>query len=184
MGWVDSCDVTAVDSTSSKPQAASAPPEPVCILNVLLPDTIVTILTLLSSTTPESIVAFSLSCSQAYQLCSDEQLWTDLCRSITAALPAQLQQQDWSPSAWAVGSHKELYICLLQPYRPLLQQRVWHTTKMAPGQLLVIDAKPPCLVGRSVFFTALQGPAYSHPVFLVCVPQDRKVGQPDTHMNH
>jgi hypothetical protein len=167
------------NSTSSsipEPHAAAVHVEPACILDVLLPDTVIQILKLLSRT-PESIVAFSLSCSQAYQLCFDQNLWTDLCRSITDTLPGHFRYTDWLPSAWGVGSHKELYICLLQPYRPLLQQRVWHTTKMASGQLLVIDVMQPLIVGRSVSYTNLQGGPASHALFVVRLPHQLEGGQ-------
>jgi hypothetical protein len=159
----------STSSSTSELHAAAVHVEPACILDVLLPDTVSQILKLLSRT-PESIVAFSLSCSQAYHLCSDQNLWTDLCKSITDLLPDQLRFKNWSADAWELESHKELYIGLLQPYRPLLQQRVWHTTKMAPGQLLVIDVMQPLIVGRSVFYNTLQGSPNSHPLFVVCMP--------------
>jgi hypothetical protein len=144
------------------------------MMDLLLPDTILKILKLLWDS-PESIVAFSLSCSQAQQLCSDRHLWGDLCRSITDALPGPLRSVDWLPSEWNVASHRELYIRLLQPYKPLLQQRVWHTTKMPAGQLLVFDAEPPFVWGRSVFFRSLQGCPFAHAVFVISLPHPSKV---------
>jgi hypothetical protein len=153
----------------NQPHAAASTDTAACMLDLLLPDTLINILKLLHDS-PESIVAFSLTCSQAQQLCSDH-LWFDLCRSITDILPGQLRNVDWSPSFWGLDSHRELYIRLLQPYRPLLQQRVWHTTKMPSGQLLVVDAMPPVIVGRSVSYRTLQGDPLSHALFVVRLPR-------------
>lgn len=140
-----------------------------CMFDVLAPDSIVRILKLLSDS-PECIVAFSLTCSQAHQLCSDETMWRTLCSDMTASLQQAYRSVDWNPAAWHTESYQELYMCLLHPYRPLLQQRVWWTTKMLAGQLLVVDAQPPLLVGRSVSYTSLQAGPVSHAVFVVRMP--------------
>lgn len=157
---------SCVDTTTTSSSNAA---EPACILDVLLPDTIIQILKLLRHT-PACIASFSLSCSQAYALCSDAALWAGLCRAITDALPRAFAGVDWSPAAWGVGSHRELYACLLQPYAPLLQQRMWHTSKMPAGQLLVIDVMQPLIVGRSVSYKSLQGGPISRGVFVVRLP--------------
>jgi len=146
------------------------------IFEVLLPDTIIKILKMLSDT-PKAIAAFGLTCSLAHDICSDDSMWLDLCKRITDTLPSQLRRQDWSPAAWRVGSYRELYISLLLPYWPLLQHRFWHTTKMSSGQLLVIDAHPPCVVASSMFYKRLQGPAFSHPVFIIRLPDKGRVRQ-------
>jgi hypothetical protein len=157
-GRVDHSDV---DPTSQ--------PIATCMLDVLTPDNIVRILKLLSDS-PECIVAFSLTCSQAHQLCSDETMWRSLCNELTASLPQAYRSVDWEPAAWHTESYQDLYMCLLHPYRPLLQQRVWWTTKMVAGQLLVVDAQPPLLVGRSVSYTSLRAGPVSHAVFVVRMP--------------
>jgi hypothetical protein len=156
-------------------QAAASTDAAACMMDLLLPDTIVKILKLLWDS-PASIIAFSLTCSQAQQLCSDRNLWTDLCRSITDTLPGSLRSVNWRPVKWELKSHRELYIRLLQPYRPLLQQRVWHTTKMPAGQLLIVDADPPFLHARSVYFRSLQGCPFKHEVFLVKLRPSSIVG--------
>jgi hypothetical protein len=141
-----------------------------CMFDVLTPDMFARILKLLSDS-PEDIVAFSLTCSQAHQLCSDETIWRSLCSELTASLPQQYRNVNWEPAAWHTESYQELYMCLLHPYRPLLQQRVWWTTKMAAGQLLVVDAQPPLLVGRSVSYNSLRAGPVSHAVFVVRMPR-------------
>jgi hypothetical protein len=155
-------------------QAAASTDAAACMMDLLLPDTILKIFKLLWDT-PESIIAFSLTCSQAQQLCSDCLLWDGLCRSITDTLPGPLRRVDWRPAAWGVSSHMKLYIRLLQPYRVLLQQQVWHTTKMPAGQLLVWDADPPFVWGRSVYFRSLQGLPFAHEVFVISLPRSSKV---------
>lgn len=167
--------VTASSSTAEhdQPQGGSQTP-PACMLDVLLPDTVLSILKLLSLS-PACIVAFSLTCTQAHELCSDQKLWSPLCRDLIQTFPSPTRAASWYPSAWAADSCRELYICLLQPYRQLLQQRLWHTTKMPHGQLLVIDAQPPCLIARSIFYKNLQGHALSHTVFRVQLPVSHKV---------
>lgn len=147
---------------------------PACILDILLPETILSILKLLSQS-PACIVAFSLTCTQAHEPCSDEKLWSPLCRDLIQTFASPARAACWHPSAWTADSYRELYICLLHPYRQLLQQRMWHTTKMPHGQLLVIDAQPPCLVARSIFYKTLQGHAFSHAVFRVQLPASHKV---------
>lgn len=167
--------VTVNSSTAEhdQPQSGSQAP-PVCILDVLLPDTTLSILKLLSRS-PACIVAFSLTCTQAHELCSDQKLWSPLCRDIIQTLPSPTRDACWSPSAWTADRYRELYCCLLHPYRQLLQQRLWHTIKMPHGQLLVIDAQPHCLVARSICYRNLQGHAFSHAIFRVQLPDCRKV---------
>ena len=162
-------------------QAAASTDAAACMMDLLLPDTIIKILKLLWDD-PASIIAFSLTCSQAQQLSSDRHLWTDLCRSITDTLPVPLRSVDWSPVTWGLDSHKELYIRLLQPYKLLLQQRVWHTTKMPAGQLLIVDADPPCLHARSVYFRSLQGGPFVHAVFVLKLFPPAKVGSSHTEV--
>lgn len=157
------------DQADPVPDAAAAPVA-ACMLEALTPDSIVRILKLLADS-PQCIVAFSLTCSLAQQLCSDEAIWKSLCNELTASLPHAYSSVDWDPAAWQTASYKELYICLLHPYRPLLQQRLWHTTKMPAGQLLVLEAQPPVLVGRSVSYNSLQAGPVSHAVFVVRLPR-------------
>lgn len=170
----------APTTTAAGPQDESCTGEDACmepqIFEMLLPDTIIKILKMLSDT-PEAIVTFGLTCSLANDICSDDSLWLDLCKCATDTFPSQLRSQDWSPAAWRVGSYRELYISLLLPYWPLLQHRYWHTTKMSAGQLLVIDAYPPCVVASSVFYKRLQGPAFSHPIFIIRLPDKGRVRQ-------
>ena len=144
------------------------------LLDVLKPDTLRKVFLLLSDT-PKSIVALSLTCSQALSICSSESLWKSLCNTIIHTCPPQLRECDWSPTTWNASSYQDLYMNLLLPFKPLLQQRFWHSTKMTSGQLLVIDAQPPLIVARSVFYKDLERPPFSQLVFVVGLPGQKKV---------
>lgn len=147
------------------------------LLDILLPDAITKILMLLAEA-PESIVAFSITSTLAHEICTG--VWAPLCSKVTDTFPGQLKDVPWSPEAWRLTSHKDLYLSLLLPFKPLLQQRVWHSMKMPAGQLLVIDAQPPCLLARSVFYRDLEGPPFGRLVFVVRLPDKGKVREAQT----
>lgn len=63
---------------------------------------------------------------------------------------------------------------LLLPYGQLLGQ-LWHSTTWPSGQLVVVDAEPPRLVARSLYYKSLNGGPCCHDVFTIELPADTPV---------
>lgn len=106
--------------------------------------------------TPLDIIHFGCTCKAAHRLANDDSLWHQFCK----ALP-------WpEPAAWNAADAKHLYLALVLPYSHLLHH-LWHSTTWPVGQLVRVDAEPPRLVARSMYFKGLIAGPYCHDVFVV-----------------
>lgn len=106
--------------------------------------------------TPLDIISFGCTCQAAHKLANDDSLWSFLCKGFP-----------WpDPASWNAVNHKQLYLALVLPYSHLLHH-LWHSTTWPVGQLIRVDAEPPRLVARSLYFKGLNAGPYCHDVFVV-----------------